>query len=551
MSDHRLTEAELRNLPLESRVFGPIFRQRIEEDGSRPFLSVDGNQFTYGEFGTYTLNLARGLSRLEVGEGQIVPILAHNCAPYIAAWFAVHLRGATIALLNPGLKSRMLALALADCRPRIIIAHDEAIDSIVDLPEAERSGLECIIRIASANNSSRRMGDPIRVIEFDSLVDGNGPDPIVETRFDQVQTVFFTSGSTGPAKGVLMPNAHYFANPCSMIRLTGLNRDDIVHTSLPLFHGVGSRQGVLPAFMLGAQVDVGLKFSGSRFWDTVRASKATVALLTPTMPPLISAHAPSHRDRDHRLRALYNVSPDPAIEERFGLKMFVSFAITEIGVVIYSRPDARRLGTMGQAHEDWDLKIVDDTDRPVPDGTPGELVCRPRRPFIMMQGYLNRPEAAASAWRNLWYHTGDYMVRDAEGWYRFAGRNKDRIRRRGENISPLQIEDELRIHPRVQDAVALGYPAGDGEDDIRLAIIVRQGAPAGIFPELAQWLATRLPPTMIPRYWEAFSEFPVTPTGKVDRQALRDFPLSDTVWDRTVEPVPSHAPACDTNFVLR
>lgn len=169
----------------------------------------------------------------------------------------------------------------------------------------------------------------------------------------------------------------------------------------------------------------------------------------------------------------------------------------------------------------------------------------------MMQGYLNRPEAAASAWRNLWYHTGDYMVRDAEGWYRFAGRNKDRIRRRGENISPLQIEDELRIHPRVQDAVALGYPAGDGEDDIRLAIIVRQGAPAGIFPELAQWLATRLPPTMIPRYWEAFSEFPVTPTGKVDRQALRDFPLSDTVWDRTVEPVPSHAPACDTNFVLR
>ena len=550
MRERRLTDAELRDLPLESRIFAPIFRQRIEEDGSRPFLSVDGSQFSYGKFGAYTLGLARGLARLGVGEGQIVPILAHNCAQYIAAWFAVHLRGATIALLNPALKSRMLALALADCRPKIVIANDEAIDSIIDLPGAQRSGIEGVIRIATSN-TSRRRAEPLKILEFDSLIDESGPDPIVETRFDQVQTVFFTSGSTGPAKGVLMPNAHFFANPCSMIRLTGLTRDDVVHTSLPLFHGVGSRQGVLPAFMLGAQVDVGLKFSGSRFWDTVRASKATVALLTPTMPPLISAHAPSQQDRDHRLRALYNVSPDVAIEERFGLKMYVSFAITEIGVVIYSRPEERRLGTMGQAHEDWDLKIVDEADRPVPDGTAGELVCRPKRPFIMMQGYLNRPEAAASAWRNLWYHTGDYMVRDAQGWYQFAGRNKDRIRRRGENISPLQIEDELRAHPYVLDSIALGYPAGDGEDDIRLAIILKSHPSVSLLPELAHWLTTRLPPTMIPRYWELFSEFPVTPTGKVDRQALRDLPLSDTVWDRAVEPASPQAPACETNFVLR
>ena len=531
MSNQRLTEDQLRDLPLELRTFGPIFEQRIAEDRERPFLHAEGKTYTYGEFGDYTLAIARGLAALGVKEGNIVPILLHNCAQYVAAWFAIHLRGATMALLNPGLRGRMLELALNDCTPRIVIANDEAIAAMADLPEGARPGLEIIIRVGPSN-SFPQLPDSIRVIDFALLETHEGANPIVPTRFDQIQSVFFTSGSTGPAKGVLMPNAHFFANPCSMIRLTGLTRDDIIHTSLPLFHGVGSRQGVLPAFMLGAQVDLGLKFSGSRFWDTVRNCGATVALLTPTMPPLVAAHKPSDDDRRHRLRALYNVSPDREFEERFGVRMFVSFAITEIGVVIYSPPAERRLGMMGRAHEDWELRVVDENDRPVPNGTAGELVCRPKRPFIMMQGYLNRPDAAASAWRNLWYHTGDYMIRDDEGWYRFAGRNKDRIRRRGENISPLQIEDELRVHPLIQDCVALGYPAGDGEDDIRIAFIAKPDGQFVPYPELIDWLASRLPPSMIPRYWESHAEFPLTPTGKVDRQSLRDLPLSPAVWDR-------------------
>jgi crotonobetaine/carnitine-CoA ligase len=213
--------------------------------------------------------------------------------------------------------------------------------------------------------------------------------------------------------------------------------------------------------------------------------------------------------------------------------MLTSFAITEIGVVIYTPYPERRLGTMGRVHEDWELAVVDEADRPVAPGTPGELVCRPKRPSIMMQGYQNRPEAAASAWRNLWYHTGDTMIADADGYFRFAGRDKDRIRRRGENISPLQIEDELRQHPAVSDCVALAHPAGDGEDDVRVVLVLRPVMQASTaLPDLAAWLRPRLPASMLPRYWETLEVLPVTPSEKVDRRALRERGLGPGSWDR-------------------
>jgi crotonobetaine/carnitine-CoA ligase len=547
----RFSEAQLRDLPLEQRVFGPIFLQRITEDADRPFLTAGADRFTYGAFGARTLALARGLARQGVGPGSVVPILLPNGAAFVMAWFAVHLRGATMALLNPALKGRLLEAALRDCRPRLAIVGAAQRAELAALDPQALEGLETIVVVGAPATAAERADSTVvsgrSTVALEALMDDAGPDPVVPTSFEQVQSIFFTSGSTGPAKGVLMPNAHFFANPCTFLRLSGLQRDDVLHTSLPLFHGVGSRQGVLPAFMIGARVDLGEKFSASRFWRTVAQSGATVALLTPSMTPVLAALPPDPAERSHRLRLVYNVQQDPAFEARFGVRMLVSFAITEIGVVIYSRPPERRAGAMGLAHEDWELAIVDEADRPVPHGAAGELVCRPRRPFIMMQGYLNRPEAAAQAWRNLWYHTGDYLRQDEDGWFHFAGRDKDRLRRRGENLSPLEIEHELRQHPAVADAVAVGYPAADGEDDIRVVLVARGGVDPPAAAALAAWLAGRLPASMVPRYWEFADALPLTATDKVDRRALREAGLAAAAWDRERPgPAPTDRPPSGT-----
>jgi crotonobetaine/carnitine-CoA ligase len=510
-----LSQEELRNLPLEKRTLAPIFLQRVREDAQRRFLTMGERSLTYGEFGERTLALARGLARLDIGKGSIVPIILGNCPEYVMAWFAIHLRGATMALVNPALKGRLLENVLADCSPRAVIAGREALANLAALGAERLAGMQTI-----------DVGG-----DFDAVLDHSGGDPIVPTSFEEVQSIFFTSGSTGPAKGVLMPNAHFFANPCSLLRLTGLQRDDVLHTSLPLFHGVASRQGVLPAFMIGAEVNLGARFSASRFWQTVAESRATIALLTPSMPPVLAGLPPGPFDRAHRLRAVYNVPHDRAFGERFGVRMLVSFAITEIGVVIYTPYPERREGAMGRAHEDWELGIVDEADRLLPVGAQGELVCRPKKPFIMMQGYLNRPDAAAAAWRNLWYHTGDFMRQDAEGYFYFAGRDKDRIRRRGENISPLEIESELRTHPAIADCVAVAHPAADGEDDIRVVLVGHAGARLPPLAELSAWLAERLPRAMLPRYFEYAQALPLTATDKIDRRALREAPLG-SAWDR-------------------
>jgi crotonobetaine/carnitine-CoA ligase len=149
----------------------------------------------------------------------------------------------------------------------------------------------------------------------------------------------------------------------------------------------------------------------------------------------------------------------------------------------------------------------------------------------MMTEYLNMPEATVSAVRHLWYQTSDFMRQDEEGFFYFAGRDKDRIRRRGENISPFEIETEMRTHPDVADCVAVGYPAADGEDEIRVYVL---GAPKKELSDIKifkEWLSPRLPASMIPRYYEYIEQFPLTNTEKIDRKTLRALELSEKSWD--------------------
>ena len=222
---------------------------------------------------------------------------------------------------------------------------------------------------------------------------------------------------------------------------------------------------------------------------------------------------------------------DEDFENRFRVQMLSSFAITEIGVVIYSPFGQRKLGSMGKCHEDWELAIVDEDGHQVQPGQEGQLVCRPKLPYIMMTEYLNMPEATVSAIRHLWYQTSDFMWQDEQGYFYFSGRDKDRIRRRGENISPFEIETEIRSHPDVAECVAVGYPAADGEDEIRVYIL---GVPKKDLADIKtykDWLSSRLPTSMIPRYFEYIEQFPLTNTEKIDRKMLRNLPLSEHSWD--------------------
>jgi len=522
---------ELRNLPLEQRTFSPLFFNSIQKHATQPFITDGEKQYTYAQFGQQVLSLVHGLATLGVDKGTLVPLIAGNSIEYVMTWFALHLRGAQVAFVNPTLKGRVFEQVLMSCKSKYAFITTEVLNQLQEIDPSIYDYYEYLILIDANQHQSLQFNENPKLKTLDELYQEVDHQYVSQSHFSDIQSIFFTSGSTGPSKAVMMPNGHFFANPCSFIKITDLTQKDILYNSLPLFHGIGSRQGVLPVFMVGGQVFLDKKFSASQFWHSVAKSQATIALLTPSMPAILKSKVETPYDSNHQLRAVYNVLFDEDFEKRFKVHMLSSFAITEIGVVIYTPYGQRKLGSMGKCHEDWDLAIVDEHGNFVQTGEEGQLVCRPKKPYIMMTEYLNMPESTVSAIRHLWYQTSDFMWQDEEGFFYFAGRDKDRIRRRGENISPFEIETEIRTHPDVADCVAVGYPAADGEDEIRVYIL---GAPKKELSDIKifkEWLSTRLPASMVPRYYEYIEQFPLTNTEKIDRKTLRTLELNERSWD--------------------
>jgi crotonobetaine/carnitine-CoA ligase len=175
--------------------------------------------------------------------------------------------------------------------------------------------------------------------------------------------------------------------------------------------------------------------------------------------------------------------------------------------------------------------VVDENDQTVPDGTAGELVLRHDEPFAFADGYWAMPEQTVKAWRNLWFHTGDRVVRDPDGWYRFVDRTKDAIRRRGENISSWEVEQAVLEHRAVSAAAAFPIPSDLGEDEVMTAVVLEPGET--LTPEeLIEHCRPLLPYFAVPRYVEFVTELPLTENGKVRKQVLRDRGLTPDTWDR-------------------
>jgi crotonobetaine/carnitine-CoA ligase len=232
---------------------------------------------------------------------------------------------------------------------------------------------------------------------------------------------------------------------------------------------------------------------------------------------------------------MYNSNHDPEFEERFQVRLCEAYGLTEVGLTHYTRFPERRPGSCGRTHEDWEARVVDERGMAVQDGEVGEIVLRPRLPAIMMDGYINKADETLRATRDLWFHTGDYGRRDADGYYYFVSRAKERIRRRGENITPSEVERIIAGHPAIADCAALAHPARDGEDDVRVVVVARDPSAPPAPSALMDWLQGRMPYFMMPRYIEFAAELPRNPAGKLEKYKLLDAGLASDTWDREVE----------------
>ncbi len=526
----------IHELPLQHRVLGPILRARADRDPERVYIRFGASHWTFKQTDDIVRDAARGFMGLGLSKGERVGLFMPNHPGFIFAWYATNLAGGVTVPINPSFTASLLQYILEDSDVRGLVTTAALLPVVAALSAERREQLRFVVLVDEVDSAVDACIPS--VLAFAELIKSGkalgGPSE-VPLDFTDVHSIMYTSGTTGPSKGAIVPNGHYFGSSCTFLRAVNLTRDDVLYTPLPLFHGLASRLGALPALMVGAEYVLAPHFSVTRFWQDVTECKASVAHTIFTLPAMLKGRPPGPYDKAHRLRAMYNGNYDQEFEVRFNVRVCEAYGLTEVGLTHYTRfAQERRPGSCGKTHEDWEARVVDSQGLEVQVNQIGEIVVRPRLPSIMMNGYVNKSDETVRVSRDLWFHTGDFGRCDSDGFFYFISRHKDRIRRRGENVSPMEVEAILCRHPDIADCAAIGFPAREGEDDIRVVLVAKTDQPPSPHAVM-DWLAGRMPNFMMPRYIEFALSLPRNPVGKVEKYKLLDAGLAHDVWDRETE----------------
>jgi len=493
----------------------------------------DGPTWTYKDTQAQGRQLAAALSAIGVNHGDLVLVWLPNGPEIVAIALGLSYLGAIFVPVNLALRGNTLEHIVTNSRAKLLVCHSTLIPRL----EAISTGLlETVVVVGGQSKCDL----PMRILGEAALVARDSDFQLSKYPVEPWDTnaIFYTSGTTGPAKGVICPHLHTHVMAVSDFGF--VTSEDRFLINLPLFHIAGA---VVPyiVFDRGASMAVLKEFRGRDFWTQVRNTRSTTCMFLGTMADFLLKQPQRPDDAAHSLRAalLQPVVHDaPAFSRRFGITIYTAFDMTETGPAIISgalpRNKTVEKGYCGRLRTDsphFDLRLVDEHDREVVDGEAGELILRCDTPWVITPGYHGMPEATAIAWRNGWFHTGDILRRDANGNFFFVDRQKDCIRRRGENISSTDVEAELLAYGPIEVAAAVGISGEGGEEEVLVAIQPRAGQRIDVV-DLINFLIPRMPHFMVPRFVRIMQELPKTATGKVQKSALRAEGLTLETWDR-------------------
>ena len=396
----------------------------------------------------------------------------------------------------------------------------QAVNAVIDdLPELKR-----IVVLDDA------AGD---AIPYARLRTSRAPVPQPELKQASLMAIMYTSGTTGMPKGCMLPHGWYLNTPKSSKHMMGYGDGDVLETALPLFHAWAQGM-VMGALYNGLRAVIETQFSPATVVQRWKETGATVYAGVGMMGMAMLAVPESPADRDHTVRCtlMLPFAPDEQrrFEERFGLTMLSQmYGQTEGGAITFcALSEERKPGTIGKPSPFYDLRLVDDDDQEVARGEVGEIVIRPREPYGMYLGYWRKPDATIEAWRNLWHHTGDQGRMDDDGFITFVDRKKDAIRRRGENVSSVEVEIAIQRHPKIAEVAVHAVPSEISEDDIKACIVViEEPTPEELFVFFKQ----NLPYFAVPRYVEIVPELPRNATLRVMKHLLRARGITPETWD--------------------
>jgi carnitine-CoA ligase len=510
-------------------VYHYLLEDHARRQPDKPLFLMGDRVVTYAEADRAANRIGRGFLAAGVTKGDRVLVMLPSSIDYALVWLGLSKIGALMVPVNEAYKAGMLQHQANNSGAKLAVIWDGHLKVWHELGDA-LTALKTVIVYGEgpADGNPKWTYAP-----FESLTDhDDSPLPPAVEYWDPM-AIFYTSGTTGPSKGVLYSYAQAHATATPPAKLCA--PDDIFYMTLPMFHvGLSHMFGIV--IIAGATMAVRGKFSVSNFWSDIRHYKATFSILLSTMPNFLLSLPPSPADRDHTLRKLI-VIPLPKDLEGFKARFNVPnvttlFNMTEVSCPISADGwNLRNNQSCGRPRPGVTARIVDENDEPLPPGKTGELVLRADNPWEFNLGYWRNPAATAEAWRNQWLHTGDGFQYDADGNFYFVDRIKDCLRRRGENISSFEVEVEVDAHPAILESAAVAVPSDLSEDELKVVAALKPGC--SVEPaDLLAFLKERLPAYMVPRYLEIRAdELPKTPTGKVQKVLLRATGTTGA-WDR-------------------
>jgi len=489
--------------------------------GSKPLLICRDDVLTYAEADRRSNEVANRLLEFGVAKGDVVATFMYNSLPQALIWFGCAKIGAIYAPLNVSLVKDDLAYSLNDTNAKLLVLDAELVPAF----NASRAALtrEPLLFVLGRTTE-------LQALPFERLLGGSAALPDIEVRPTDPAAIVYTGGSTSMPKGVLVSHFYYVVAAVRYGEIAQATADDVHFANSHFFHIGGQQFGVTGPLYHGMTGVMEKWFSVSRYLDVARKYGATVIDPIGTMIAALMNRPASPTDRQHKMRVGVGIASGQVrrevrdgFERRFGVTLLEVYSMTEMGVLLCSeRLHDRRSGSCGRPHGWAEICIVDQDDNPLPAGTPGHILLRPKVLNSSMMRYVNKPQETIAAWRNLWYHSSDLGYLDADGYLHFVGREAHWVRKGGENVSAFEVEKVIAGHPAVLDCAIVGVPAELGEEDVKAYIQLKPGAGPIEPGAFVDYCRERIAFFKVPRYVAFVDGFPRTMTkNEIARHELR------------------------------
>jgi crotonobetaine/carnitine-CoA ligase len=517
-------------VPLEQRTVVHMLREGARRHPERTAVRDQQSELTYGQLLERSAGAAAALRELGVAPGDPVLLMLGNHVDHVVAWFGASCARAVEVPLNTELQAPQLSYIANHCEARVLVIDAGCVDRL-RAAAGELRHLEHVIVRGEADGLDEL---PFTVHDIELLRRAE-PGPIAELNPWDPSGIMYTSGTTGPPKGVVVSHAQTYGR---MLPLGAGSPQpgDTTLVTLPIYHVIGQCRGLYNTLIAGGTAVLEPRFSASRFWDSCRKHQVTYVPLVGVMATYLLRQPARQDDADNPVQRIClgtTIREVDRFRQRFAIpELYVSYGLTEVGGVLVGPAESTGCGWL---RDDFEGLLVDEHDVAVAPGEVGELVLRPTEPWTVMLGYHKRPEETMARWRNLWLHTGDLMRQREDGMLIFVDRRSDRIRHHGENVSTGEVEQHIVAYPAVHECAVVGIASSDdeapGDQDILAVVVPASGE--NLDPgRLIEFLSHRLPRFAVPRFVRIVAELPRTDSTRRVRKSVLAEQGAAGAWER-------------------